>query len=99
MTTYKRGDSFPDIYEGGKKTVSLYFRDQMAAAENITAADWSSVPPDLVFTAPSESGRIAGTTISGGAAGQAYKVTCTVDTDTGQKIHAEKSISFIAKAA
>lgn len=98
MTTFKRGDSFPDIYAGGKKDVSLKFRDQMDSAESITAAVWTSTPAGLSLTGPSEAGRVAGVTISGGTAGQTYVVMCDVTTDGGQIIHAEKNVSILATA-
>lgn len=98
MTIYKRGDAFPDIYEGGKKTVSLMFRDQMEPDENITSAVWTSVPAGLIFTQAAIAGRVVGATISGGGGGQTYTVICDVETDQGQKITAEKAVFFKAKS-
>ncbi|PCI51896.1 MAG: hypothetical protein COB49_00395 [Alphaproteobacteria bacterium] len=94
MTNYKDGDNFPDIFVGGKKTISLKFRDQMESDENITTAVWSSVPAGLIFTQDSFSGRVVGSTIGGGAADTPYAVICDVVTDAGQDIHAEKGILF-----
>lgn len=95
MTTYyKRGDRFPDVYVGKKKTVSLMFRDQMDEGEGITTAAWSSVPSDLSFSGQSHAGRVAGATVSGGIANTEYVVLCDVVTDQGQEIHAEKKMLF-----